>query len=202
MIIGPQFVVSTFNCSCCITLINFKDHLSKLLLFCFLTKHNSSTVYLTKSLIHHGFFSLIFFIVFINKRGMREPRRNKKRQWSLICRDSFFRLWVQLQLCTVSDLWLLAEGRSSTMITSRIVENRRRQKASSTHKSRQLWKEQKQESSWAFSPLNIINRMFRKICNNKSVNPEDKKTLTLWQSTSLKTLVVQMINMIEAENTK
>lgn len=41
----------------------------------------------------------------------------------------------QAQLQTDSDLWLLAEGRSSTMITSRMVENRRRQKASSTHKS-------------------------------------------------------------------
>lgn len=48
-----------------------------------------------------------------------------------------FGLQDQLQLQTDSDLWLLAEGRSSTMITSRMVENRRRQKASSTHKSLQ-----------------------------------------------------------------
>lgn len=36
-----------------------------------------------------------------------------------------------------SDLWLLAEGRSSTMMTSRMVEKSRRQKASSTHRSLQ-----------------------------------------------------------------
>ena len=42
-----------------------------------------------------------------------------------------------LRFLFTPDLWLLAEGRSSTMMTSKMVEKSSLQKASSTHRSRQ-----------------------------------------------------------------
>lgn len=91
-----------------------------------------------------------------------------------------------------SDLWLLAEGRSSTMITSRMVENSRRQKASSTHRS--LHPCGKQSVS--------IFPSTRETNLNTTIDNKNKTILTVWQSTSLKTLVVQMMKMMEAMGKK
>lgn len=85
---------------------------------------------LTISLVQHGLLALVLFIIiFVNQRRMREPERNKELRVRSSCRSTDMN---HLQMN--SDLWLLAEGRSSTIMTSRMVENRRRQKASSTHR--------------------------------------------------------------------
>lgn len=91
-----------------------------------------------------------------------------------------------------SDLWLLAEGRSSTMITSRMVENSRRQKASSTHRSLHPFRKQ---SVFIFPSTRETNL-------NTTIDNKNETILTVWQSTSLKTLVVQMMKMMEAVGKK
>lgn len=98
-----------------------------------------------------------------------------------------------------ADLWLLAEGRSSTMITSRMVENSRRQKASSTHKSlHPCGKDRKRRGG--NTEVDVIRLKGKHKTTAQHPIPENKPTV--WQSTSLKTLVVQMMNMIEAVDTK
>lgn len=72
------------------------------------------------------------------------------------------------------------------MMTRRMVENSRRQKASSTHRSRQ--------------PCGGKQPSRPSRCQTH--NPHSwSKHLTVWQSTSLKTLVVQMMKMMEAVDT-
>lgn len=118
----------------------------------------------------------------------------------------------QAQLQTDSDLWLLAEGRSSTMITSRMVENRRRQKASSTHKSLQPCGKDTNKNT-EMDVIRLQGKSHFSSLYTRETHRDDKtkepqqnaiteNKLTVWQSTSLKTLVVQMMNMMEAVHTK
>jgi len=86
-------------------------------------------------------------------------------------------------------LWLFAEGLHKKIMTSRILENRKRQKASSIHSSLQSY------SSWQIGVKQIYwTKKTEEIfitCN--------KRMLTDWHLVNLKVFVVHTMNMTDAE---
>jgi len=90
--------------------------------------------FLTKSLVHHGLLLLFFFTLFVHQRAEGIPATEtqtlgfdpqlKGEHWRRLPRRGLY-------------LWLLADGRHRNMITNKMVENKKRQKASSIHSSLQ-----------------------------------------------------------------
>lgn len=93
--------------------------------------------FLTESLVHHGLL-LLFLTLFIHQRTEGVPVAQRERDTGFT--SQFTRKHSQNISnisYTVPHLWLLADGRHRNMMTNKMMENRKRQKASSIHSSLQ-----------------------------------------------------------------
>ncbi len=121
--------------------------------------------FLTESLVHHRLL-LLFLTLFIQQRteGIPDKEREGNRLYFTVKK----RETVKKQPRQPLYLWLLADGRHRNMMTNRMMENKKRQNASSIHSSLQSFRHTQRE---------IFNENTSKALKN--LNLQDEKRLKI-----------------------